>query len=155
MGKSYWLVKSEADCFSIQDLERQKGRTTAWDGVRNFQARNYLRSMQKGDLLLFYHSSADPPGVAGVAEVVALAHPDATAFDPKDEHHDPKSTPEDPIWWCPDVRHVETFPRVVGLGELKAHKELAGMAVLRKGQRLSVMPVEKDHFDKVVALGRA
>ncbi|MBI3726420.1 EVE domain-containing protein [bacterium] len=152
MGKGYWLVKSEADCFSIADLERSNGKTTAWDGVRNFQARNYLRSMKRGDLLLFYHSSAEPPGVAGVAEVVAEAHADATALDPADSHYDPRATPEEPIWFCPDVRHVRTFERVIDLAELRAHEELSGMAVLRKGQRLSVMPVAKEEFERVLEL---
>lgn len=153
----HWLVKSEPHVYSIEDLHRD-GRT-CWDGVRNYQARNFLRdAMKVGDRVLFYHSGAKPPevtGVVGVAKVVRAGYPDATAIDPKHEHHDPKSTEAEPIWFMVDLAFEEKFDRVVPLTELKARRELAGMPLLRRGQRLSVMPIEKQHFDAVVKLAHA
>lgn len=146
--KQFWLIKSEPDCYSIDDLKRD-GRT-CWNGVRNYQARNFMRDqMKSGDLALFYHSgSAAPggPGVAGIAEVCSAPYPDHTALDPDDDHYDPKATEEEPIWMMVDFKFVEAFPRVVTLKELKANPKLAGMAVLQRGQRLSVMPVSPEHF---------
>lgn len=152
MAKRYWLVKSEPDVYSIDDLERDG--TTSWEGVRNYQARNFLQEMKKGDRLLFYHSNAEPPGVAGIAEVVREAYPDSFAWDPKSKYHDPASTPEKPRWFMVDVGFVERFPHFVPLPLLKEQPELEGMEVLRKGSRLSVQPVSKEHFDRVVQLGR-
>lgn len=150
----HWLVKSEPAAFSIDDLRR--ARRTAWDGVRNRQARNFLREMAVGDLLLVYHSNGDPSGVAGVARVCRPAHPDPTAFDPKDPHFDPRSDPRDPAWVAVGVEFVERFPRLVPLDELRQAKALQGMLLLSgKAPRLSVQPVERRHFEAVCRMGRA
>ncbi len=151
----YWLIKSEPDVFSIQDLARAKGRTTAWEGVRNYQARNFLRAMRQGDRALFYHSNAAPPAVAGIVEVVREAYPDATAWDPKSDYHDPKATPDNPIWSMVDVRLVGIFPQSIALEELRGVKALADMELLRRGSRLSVQPVTASQFRTIEKLGRA
>ena len=151
--KQYWILKSEPDSFSIDDLEEVG--TTAWDGVRNYQARNYLREQRKGDRALFYHSSCAEPGVVGIAEIAREAYPDATAFDPADKHYDPKSDPSDPTWYMPDVKFVSRLPRVVTLHELQGRPELEGLLLTRKGNRLSVMPASKEHFNFIVSLARA
>jgi predicted RNA-binding protein with PUA-like domain len=148
----HWLIKSEPDVFSIRDLAAAARKTTAWEGVRNFQARNFLRAMAVGDRCLFYHSNADPPGVAGVVEVVAAARPDPTARDPRSPYHDPRATDENPVWSLVDVRLVEIFRREVPLGELRATPALAGMELLRRGSRLSVQPVTPAQFRTVLAL---
>jgi predicted RNA-binding protein with PUA-like domain len=151
---NYWLMKSEPDVFSIDDLERDG--TTGWEGVRNYQARNFMRDqMAVGDLVLYYHSNAEPSGVAGVAKVAGPAVPDPTQFDTKSEYYDANSKKDDPTWKMVSVGFVERFPRVLSLAELKAEKALAGMGVLQKGQRLSVMPVSKPHFAAVLKLARA
>lgn len=150
----HWLVKTEPDCYSIDDLARD-GKT-CWDGVRNYQARNFMRDrMRVGDLVLFHHSSTEPVGVAGVAKVVRAGYPDHTAWTPGHQHHDPKATKENPIWSMVDLSFVEKFPAVVPLATLKADTTLADMPLLKPGQRLSVMPIEKTHFDRVLKLGRA
>ena len=147
-----WLMKSEPDVFSIGDLEREG--STPWDGVRNYQARNYMRDMMAiGDLVLFYHSNTSPPGVVGVARVVREAYPDPTAFDETSEVYDPKSSPAAPRWFLVDVGFVERWPRTVPLDELKADPALAEMLVVQRGQRLSIQPVEPVHFRHVLALG--
>jgi predicted RNA-binding protein with PUA-like domain len=139
----YWLLKSEGSCYSIDDLRRD-GRT-AWTGIRNYQARNYMRDgMAVGDLVLFYHSMSDPTGVYGVAKVVSAPHRDETALDPQDEHYDPKRE-----WVCVDVAFVKKLARPVSLEEIKQDKELRHMLVARPGQRLSVMPVAEKHFRKI------
>jgi predicted RNA-binding protein with PUA-like domain len=148
----YWLMKSEPSVFSLADLE-SLGRTH-WDGVRNYQARNYMKSMRVGDLVLFYHSNADPTGVAGVARVAREAHPDFTARDPASPYFDPKATQQNPLWEMVDVEFVERFPRVVSLVELKAQPGLEAMEVNRKGSRLSVQPVTPEEFRIVLGLGR-
>jgi predicted RNA-binding protein with PUA-like domain len=148
--KKFWILKSEPDSFSIDDLERVG--TTSWDGVRNYQARNYLRAQRKGDRVLFYHSSCAEPGVVGIAEIARVAYPDDSAFDPDDKHYDPKSDPSDPTWYMPDVKFVRKLPRVVTLHELQGRPELEGLLLTRKGNRLSVMPATKEHFDFIVAL---
>ncbi len=149
----YWLVKSEPDCFSIDDLAAAKGQTTYWDGVRNYQARNMLRDLMKvGDQVLFYHSNAKPPGVAGVVEVVREGYPDTTAFDPKHEHYDPKSRQEDPTWYMVDLRLVEKFPSELSLPELRGISQLSGMPLLQRGSRLSVQPVSQEEFELIVNL---
>lgn len=150
--KQDWLVKTEPGTFSIEDLEKSPGGTTLWDGVRNYQARNSLRAMKRGDRVLVYHSNAEPSGVAGLAEVVREHYPDPTALDPRDPHFDPKATAEDPIWSVVDLRHVATFPRVVELAELKATKGLEKMGVVQKGTRLSVTPVTAEEMEIVLGL---
>lgn len=153
-ARKHWLIKSEPEVYSIDDLARD-GRTE-WDGVRNYQARNWMRDeMTVGDLVLFYHSNADPPGVAGVARVCSEAHPDSTQFDPKSDYHDPKSTKADPRWSCVDVEFVERFDEPVSLDVLKAQKALDGMMVVKRGVRFSVQPVERAHFARVLKLAGA
>lgn len=149
---NYWLMKSEPSTFGIDDLAKRPGKKEFWDGVRNYQARNSLRAMKKGDLAFFYHSSADPTGVAGIVKIVGEARPDATALDPKSDHHDPKSTPENPIWYGVDIKLERKLKRIVTLADLKAQKSLQGMTLLRPGNRLSVMPVDKKHWDAVLGL---
>lgn len=149
-GMRYWLMKSEPSSYSIDDLARDG--TTAWNSVRNFQARNFMRDqMQPGDLVLFYHSSANPPGVAGLAEVATAGYPDHTARDPAGPYHDPAATEEDPRWYMVDVRFVARFDELVPLERLKADRHLDGMLVTGRS-RLSVQPVEKHHFERVLAL---
>ena len=152
--RRFWLVKSEPDCFSWDDLMAAPNRTTFWDGVRNYTARNFMRDgMKKGDLVLFYHSSAEPNAVLGVAEVVREAYPDHTAFDPKEDHFDPKSDPSAPAWMMVDIRAKEAFRRPVTLAELKKDARLDGMELLKRGSRLSVQPVSREHFEIVRELG--
>ena len=149
----YWLMKSEPDVFSFEDLWKAKKRTTFWDGVRNFQARNFMRAMQLGDGVLYYHSNCDPPGVAGIAEVVGLAYPDPTQFDPADAHYDPRSDPEKPRWDMVDVRAVERLPQYVSLSDLREHAKTAEMRVCQRGNRLSITPVTAAEWKAVRALG--
>jgi predicted RNA-binding protein with PUA-like domain len=144
-----WLMKSEPDVFGIADLER-KG-TSPWDGVRNFQARNHMMAMATGDRVFFHHSSAKPPGIAGLAKVVRTAYPDHTAWDPKSDYFDPKSTPEKPRWMMVDVAFVRAFPRLLPLDELKTIPELEGM-VLLNNSRLSVQPMTDREAEIVLAL---
>jgi predicted RNA-binding protein with PUA-like domain len=149
----YWLMKSEPGSFSIDDLARAPRKTTAWDGIRNYQARNMLRDeMRKGDQVLFYHSSCDVPGVAGIAEVMRTGYPDPTAFDPKHHHYDPESDPDDPTWFMVDVRLVRKLKRVITLDELRATRGLSGMQLLKRGNRLSVMPVSAQEWQRLLAL---
>lgn len=139
---NHWLLKSEPEMFSYAHLERAPKQTTYWDGVRNYQARNTLRDLMKtGDLCFFYHSSADPSGIAGICEVVKAGYPDFTAFDPKHEHYDEKSKPDAPTWYMVDVRAVRAFPQVLALDALKRIKGLEKMVLLQRGSRLSVQPV--------------
>jgi predicted RNA-binding protein with PUA-like domain len=151
----YWLVKSEPGVFSFDDLVTAPRRTTSWDGVRNYQARNYMRDgMRVGDLVLFYHSNAEPAGVVGIAEVSREAYPDHTAFDASHPHHDPDSDPAAPTWLMVDLRAVEKFTTFVPLEVLRADHALAGLETTRRGSRLSVHPVSGAHFAHIVALGR-
>jgi predicted RNA-binding protein with PUA-like domain len=153
MAKRYWLMKSEPEVFSIQHLAKAKNQTTFWDGVRNYQARNLLRDEVKvGDGVLFYHSNADPPGVAGTAVVARAAAPDPTQFDPKDDHHDPDSTPDAPRWFGVEVKFERVFPRFLPLDELRAVPALANMVLLKRS-RLSVQPVTPEEWKTIVALG--
>ena len=140
---SFWLMKSEPDVFSIDDLAR-KG-TGGWDGVRNYQARNFMKDMKVGDKAFFYHSNALPPGIAGIAEVCRTAYPDPTQFDPKDGHYDPKAAPDKPIWFQVDLRFVSKFAHFMPLDELRGMPELADM-MLFKRSRLSVQPVTPRHW---------
>ncbi len=150
----HWLMKSEPDVFGIADLERE--RRTHWDGVRNYQARNFMRDdMKVGDMVLFYHSNASPPGVAGVARVAKEAYPDHSAWDPSDKHFDPKTDPESPRWMMVDIEHVETLPSLVPLEALRNNALLETMPLLQRGQRLSVQPVEAHHFREVLRMARA
>lgn len=148
----YWLMKSEPSSFSIGDLQRSPRQTTCWDGVRNYQARNYLRAMKVGDGVLFYHSSTDPPSVAGIAKVVRTAYPDPTAWDMKDKHYDPKSSRSNPIWDMVDIRLVQRFARPIPLADLRKHPGLKHMELLRKGSRLSVQPVRPDEWKLLLKL---
>jgi len=149
---SYWLVKTEPYVYSIDDLRRDK--KTAWTGVRNYQARNFLQQMRVGDSLIVYHSNAEPPGVVGIATVHAAATPDPTQFDKKSEYFDPKSTEASPRWFCPIVAFVEKLPTMVSLEELRQNTLLEGMELLRRGSRLSVIPVSEKHFRLIVAMSR-
>lgn len=149
---NYWLIKSEGDCYSIYDLKKDK--KTAWNGVRNYQARNFMRdSMKIGDLALFYHSNSKPIGVYGVAKVASKVHTDMSALDSKDEHYDSKSTKEKPIWECVDFAFVKKLTRIVSLEEIKMDYKLEGIMVAKKGSRLSIQPVSKNHFERIIDLG--
>jgi predicted RNA-binding protein with PUA-like domain len=149
---NYWLMKSEPGAYSLNDLKRDA--QTCWDGVRNYQARNFMRDqMAVGDQVLFYHSNADPMGVVGVAEVCRAAYPDHTAWDPADPHYDPATRRDAPTWMMVDIAYVTTFPRMVTLPELKADPALAGLMVAQKGARLSVQPVSEAHFQRVCEMG--
>ena len=149
----YWLMKCEPSAYTIERLERDG--TTSWEGVRNYQARNFMRDeMRKGDKVLFYASNADPSGVTGVAEIVREAYPDRFATKKGHVYYDPKSTEENPIWYMVDLGFVETFPAVVSLETLKKTPGLEEMVVTKKGSRLSIQPVTKPEFDIVVKLGR-
>lgn len=148
-----WLMKSEPDVYSIDDLERDG--TEPWEGVRNYQARNFMREMAVGDLALFYHSNAKPPGVAGVCRISREAYPDATQFDEKSKYFDAKSKIEDPRWSMVDVAFVEKFDEEVSLQALKDDPALEGMLVTQKGSRLSVQPVAKKHFKRVLKMAGA
>lgn len=150
---AYWLIKSEPEVFSIEALRRDGH--THWEGVRNYQARNHLRAMKAGDLVLFYHSSADPPGVAGVARVSREAYPDESQFDPKSDYYDAQSKRDDPRWSLVDVEFVEVLPAFVPLDALKADDKLDGMLVRQRGMRLSVQPVTPTHFKRVLNLGKS
>lgn len=148
----FWLMKSEPDVYSIDDLARDG--STAWEGVRNYTARNFMRDdMALGDRILFYHSNAEPPGIAGLGEVVGLAAPDPTQFDPASEYFDPGATKDAPRWLAVRVGFVAKLGRLVSLEALKRDPALAGMLVLAKGQRLSVQPVTEAHYLRVLALG--
>ncbi|MGE3818304.1 MAG: EVE domain-containing protein [Isosphaeraceae bacterium] len=150
---AHWLFKSEPDCFSYADLEAAPDRTTGWDGVRNYQARNFLRDeVKRGDLVLYYHSSVDPPAVAGIAEVVVEAHPDPTAFDPAADHFDPKSDPADPTWFQVSIRAVRAIDPPITLARLREVEALQGMELLRKGSRLSIQPVKPSEWNAVMVL---
>jgi len=147
----YWLMKTEPDVFSIDDLARVK--TEPWTGVRNYQARNFMRDgMAKGDGVLFYHSSCEVPGVAGIAEVASAAYPDPTQFERKSEYYDEKSTREEPRWMLVDVAFKRTLKRTITLAELKDQPRLDGFALLQRGNRLSVLPVTKAQWDAILAL---
>lgn len=149
----YWLMKSEPTVFSITDLEKARDKTTCWDGVRNYQARNFLRDdIKPGDLVLFYHSNCEPSAIAGIAEVVKAGYPDHTAFDPEDPHYDPKSKKSEPTWYMVDIKHVQTFKTPLDLNLLRAEAGLAKMALLQKGSRLSVQPVSESEWKIVLKL---
>lgn len=151
----YWLIKSEPSAFSIDDLKGSPARTTYWDGVRNYQARNFMRDdMRRGDLAFFYHSNCADAGIVGIVTIVREAYPDATAFDPRDKHYDPKSDPARPRWYMVDVKLKRKLKRPITLHELKDHADTAlkGFVLLRRGNRLSIVPVKKEHWDFILKL---
>jgi predicted RNA-binding protein with PUA-like domain len=149
----YWLMKSEPLSFSFEDLMKSKNSTNHWDGVRNYQARNYMREMRVGDRVLFHHSNCDPPGVVGLAEVVREAYPDHTQFDPGNVHYDPKATRGKPIWDMVNLRAIKPLRKPVSLDVLRRTKGLEKMVLLRRGSRLSVQPVSAKEWEIVVKLG--
>lgn len=152
--RRYWLLKSEPDCFSYDDLLASPRQTTHWSGVRNYQARNFMRDdMKKGDGVLFYYSSAAPAGIVGTAEIVREGYPDSTAWDPSNEHFDPKSSESNPIWYMVDVRAGEQFTQFLDLPGLRHIRALEHMELLRKGSRLSVQPVRADEWGAILKIG--
>lgn len=154
-GRSYWLLKSEPGTFSIEDLARSPKQTTCWDGVRNYQARNFMRAMAVGDQVLFYHSNAEPPAVVGIAEVVRTAYPDVTQFEKASHHYDPGSIPSAPRWDMVDIRYRQTFKTSLSLDRLRGEPKLKDMVLLRKGSRLSVQPVTEAEWATVLKLAGA
>ncbi|CAM4419493.1 MAG: hypothetical protein LEGION0398_MBIBDBAK_00382 [Legionellaceae bacterium] len=152
MSISYWLMKTEPDTFSISDLYYSPNQTIHWDGVRNYQARNMMRDqMQCGDLVFLYHSNCAIPGIVGIAEIVREAYPDFTCFDPHSPYFDPKSTPEKPRWFMVDIKFKNQFPQIISLNELRTYTELSGMPLLRKGNRLSILPVSVTEWEFIIA----
>lgn len=151
---NYWLMKTEPDVFSFEDLKKRPKKTEPWNGVRNYQARNFMRDeMKEGDLVLFYHSSCEIPGVAGVAKVTKEAYPDSTQFDKKSEYFDPKATQENPRWFLVDVSFEHDLKKFVSLEAMKSVKKLEGMRLLQKGNRLSILPVTTEEFQIIIKLG--
>jgi predicted RNA-binding protein with PUA-like domain len=151
----YWLMKSEPDTFGIDDLAARPGQTEPWDGVRNYQARNMMRDeMRVGDSVFFYHSNCDQPGIVGVAEVASEAYPDHTAFDAEAKYYDPKSDPQNPRWFLVDLRYVRHLRRNITLAELKTYADttLEGLPLVRRGNRLSIMPVTPSQWEFILAL---
>jgi predicted RNA-binding protein with PUA-like domain len=154
---NYWLMKSEPDAFGIEDLKSRPGKTEPWDGVRNYQARNFMRdAMKPGDPVFFYHSNCKVPGIVGIAEVASDSYPDPTQFDPDSKYYDPKSDPDDPRWVLVDVRFKRDLKRVLSLSEIKDHADALGdFALVRKGNRLSIMPVTKEQWDYLLGLEKS
>lgn len=151
---NYWLMKSEPDVFSIDDLKTKK--STPWDGVRNYQARNFMRDdMKKGDLVLYYHSNCKVPGVYGLGKIIKESHPDHTQFDTKSEYYDPKAKKDEPRWFMVEVGFVSKFKTPVSLEFMKGKKSLQDLLILRKGNRLSITPVDSKSFEKVIKFGEA
>ncbi len=152
--KQFWLMKSEPETYSIDQLAKDK--STLWEGVRNYQARNFMtQDMKVGDKVLFYHSNATPPGVAGLAEVSKSAVPDPSAFDSKSPYYDEKSTADKPRWFCVEVRFKEKFPQLVSLEAIRAEMTLANMLLIRKGQRLSIQPITENEYKTICRMGTA
>jgi predicted RNA-binding protein with PUA-like domain len=148
---AYWLVKTEPHVYSIDDLKRDK--VTEWTGVRNYQARNFLKQMAVGDCVLVYHSNAEPPGVVGIATVKRIAKPDPTQFDRASEYYDPAASDEEPRWYCPDIAFSKRFGEMVTLDSLRGNKALEGLLLLQRGSRLSVIPVSEKHFSVIESMG--
>lgn len=150
---NYWLMKSEPSEFSIDALKNNTNKTEPWDGVRNYQARNMMRDdMKKGDLVFFYHSNCEVPGIVGIMTIHKEGYPDPTAFDPNDKHYDPKSDPDKPRWILVDVKYKRKLKRTIALSELKEQKYLENMKLLQRGNRLSVMPVTKNEWNYILSL---
>ncbi len=153
MPMNYWLMKSEPDAFGITDLYNRPMHTEHWDGVRNYQARNMMRDdMKLGDLAFFYHSNCAEPGIVGIVEIAREGYPDFSAFDLNDKHYDPKSDPAHPRWIMVDVKHVRTLARTITLRELKEKPELADFPLVKRGNRLSIMPVSREQWELILAL---
>lgn len=151
----YWLMKNEPDDYSIDDLAAEPNQTDHWDGIRNYQVRNFFRdTMETGDLSFFYHSNCAVPGVVGVMRIVSDAYADHTAFDPNEKYYDAKSDPDNPRWLMVDVQLVEKFDRMVTLKEMRQEPKLEGMRILQRGNRLSVTPLTKDEWDHIVHMAR-
>jgi len=149
----YWLMKSEPDVFGIDDLENAPGMTEPWDGVRNYQARNMMRDdMKTGDLAFLYHSNCKEPGIAGIMKIVREGYPDMTEFDPDAKYFDPKSDPANPRWYRVDVRYVRKLKRIITLSELKELSEVTGLPLVRRGNRLSIMPVSRQQWKFILTL---
>lgn len=149
----YWLMKSEPDVFGIDDLKKAPKKTDCWDGVRNYQARNMMRDeMKKGDLVFFYHSNCELPGIVGIMKVVREGYPDDTAFDPKEKYYDPKSDPDKPRWYRVDVQYKRKLKRTIALSELKQYPELQDCPLVRKGNRLSIMPITPEQWEFILSL---
>lgn len=152
---NYWLMKSEPDAYSIDDLNNEKNKTTFWDGVRNYQARNMMRDdMQIGDKVFFYHSNCKVPGIVGIAKVVKRGYPDPTQFDSTSKYFDPKSKPENPRWIGVEVKYEKRFKDVISLEQIKQNPALKEMQLVRKGNRLSVMPVAEKDWQTILAMGK-
>ncbi len=150
---NYWLMKSEPDVYGIQHLQQCPNKTDSWDGVRNYQARNMMRdAMKKGDLAFFYHSNCKEPGIAGIMKIVRAGYPDHTALDPEKKYYDPKSDPDKPRWYMVDVRFVRELKRVITLSELKTLEALSELPLVRRGNRLSVMPVTEKQWNFILSL---
>lgn len=152
MRVNYWLMKTEPDTFGLEHLKKRPRQAERWDGVRNFQARNFMRAMQVGDQAFFYHSSTAVPAIVAIVDIVRAAYPDSSAWERNSDHFDPKSTPEKPIWSMVDVRLARALKRPITLAELKTHAALADMRLLARGNRLSVMPVESAHWKFILTL---
>jgi len=154
MSKNYWLFKSEPSEFSLEDLKNSKNQTTFWDGVRNYQARNFLRDeIKKGDGVLFYQSSTDPLAVVGYCEVVKEGYSDHTQFDSKNDHFDPKAKKDSPTWYMVDIKLKKQFKKFVTLESIKANQKLKNMKLIQRGQRLSIQPVAKVEWDEILKMG--
>ncbi|MDX9739619.1 MAG: EVE domain-containing protein [Gammaproteobacteria bacterium] len=149
---NYWLLKSEPSTFSIDDLMNRPDRREHWDGVRNYQARNHLRAMRSGDLAFFYHSSCAQPGIVGTMRIVREAYPDPSALDPASPYHDPRASADDPRWFMVDVEYQQRIDPPIGLNELRSHPELEGLIILRRGNRLSVTPIEAEEWRFILSL---
>jgi predicted RNA-binding protein with PUA-like domain len=151
MAKQYWLFKSEPSAFSITDLEKAANKTTCWDGVRNYQARNFLKKqVASGDQVFFYHSNAEPAAIVGIAQIAKAGYPDPSAFNPKSHYFDEQSNAKDPTWYSVDIKHVKTFKQAISLAELKSNPKLKGMVLLQKGSRLSIQPVTEKEWKAIV-----
>jgi predicted RNA-binding protein with PUA-like domain len=154
MAKKYWLFKSDPEEFSFDDLKKSKNQTTFWDGIRNYQARNFIRDeMKKGDGVLFYHSSSDPLAITGICEIVKEGYPDHTQFDSKNDHFDPKADKKNPTWFMVDIKLVKEFKTPVTLDQIKANPKLKNMKLIQRGQRLSIQPVTKDEWEEILKMG--
>lgn len=155
MANKYWLFKSDPESFGWDDLKKSKGKRTHWDGVRNYQARNYMRDeMKKGDFVLFYHSNAEPNEIKGICEIVKEAYADITQFDPEDPHYFPSATEDEPIWYMVDIKLKEEFKKPVTLEEIKENPKLHDMKLVQKGNRLSITPVAKKEFDEIIKMSK-
>ncbi len=149
----YWIMKTEPNTFSIDDLKTSPKKTSPWDGVRNYQARNFMRDQMKlGDIILIYHSSCKEIGLAGIAKVVKESYPDHTALDESGKYFDPKSSKDNPRWFMVDVKWIKTFKRIISLTELKAHKDLNNLILTKKGNRLSIMPLLEKDYETIISL---